>query len=132
MKKVIAVILMLILVIGTFSLVGCSSDNTTTSTPVETTETTTELTTEQDAPEGVLEKAGFEHILTVKTEGSKNVSIDGSLYYYRELGTDVMYMYYTGYKRAGLTVMMDPETNGPMLYTNWLKYQNEKALEVTE
>lgn len=123
MKRLFCIMLMLVLVIGIFSLVGCSSDNTTISTPVETTETTTEPTTEQDALKDAFEKAGFEHILTVKAENSEFVTTDGSLYYYRELGTDVMYIYYTGYKRAGLTVMMDPETNGPMLYTNWLNYK---------
>lgn len=129
MKKIFCIMLMLVLVVGIFSLVGCSSDDdATASTSAET----TEPTTEQVAPKGAFEKAGFEHILTIKAESNEYVSIDGSLSYYRELGTDVMYIFYTGYKRAGLTVMMDPETNGPMLYTNWLKYQNEKALEITE
>lgn len=129
MKKIFCIMLMLVLVIGIFSLVGCSSDDdATASTSAET----TEPTTEQVTPKSAFEKAGFEHILTTKAENNEYVSIDGSLSYYRELGTDVMYIFYTGYKRAGLTVMMDPETNGPMLYTNWLKYQNEKALEITE
>ncbi len=128
MKKIFCIMLMLVLIIGVFTLVGCSSDVDTTTSTVET----TEPTTEQIAPKNAFEMAGFEHILTTKPEDNEYVSIDGSLSYYRELGTDVMYIYYIGYNRAGLTVMMDPETNGPMLYTNWLKYQNEKALEATK
>lgn len=42
--------------------------------------------------------------------------------FYRETSTDVMYVLYgDSYHGPGLTVMMDPQTSGPLTYDNWVK-----------
>ena len=43
---------------------------------------------------------------------------ENSVSFYRETSTDVMYVLYHG---AGITVMMDPQTGGPLTYDNWVK-----------
>lgn len=58
--------------------------------------------------------------------------------YYRCRLTDVIYVWrqHTDYKTftselysAGLSVMMDPDTNGPLTYDNWLKRLEAKKVE---
>ena len=45
---------------------------------------------------------------------------------YRETTTDVMYMTFHENHGGGLTVMIDPQTGGPLTYTNWLNnYANK-------
>lgn len=52
------------------------------------------------------------------------------VFFYREVSTDVMYIAYC--KQAsyagmgGLTVMLDPQTGGPLTYENWVNnYKNK-------
>lgn len=63
---------------------------------------------------------------------------DGVNYtYYRCRLTDVIYVWrehwddalYSDETYGGMTIMMDPETNGPLTYDNWLKRLEQKKIE---
>lgn len=60
----------------------------------------------------------------------------GKAEFYRERVTDVMYMrsITSGNFTRGetYTLMMDPHTNGPLTYANWLKYKAEAEAETKE
>ncbi len=58
--------------------------------------------------------------------GMERVLSDEPFYYYRDVTTDVMYVVYRDYRCAGLNVMVDPNTDGPLTHENWLKYQSEQ------
>lgn len=45
-------------------------------------------------------------------------------HYYRDVVTDVMYLYYNTLKAGGITEMSDPETGLPLTYTRYLELQN--------
>ena len=65
---------------------------------------------------GNTERINFEY---VRTTGGGNFAV------YRETSTDVMY-FRCNDVGGGVTVMLDPQTGGPLTYTNWLNnYANK-------
>lgn len=114
MKKKIKLMttLAVIVIVIVCSTLGCNASNTKDTT------TTTTTTIVAEASEN---NFGFERIYTEPRY---------SIYVYREISTNVMYccytedLYYGG--MGGLTVMMDPQTGGPLTYENWVaNYKNK-------
>lgn len=87
------------------------------------------------------EFAGFEHVGFAKEFGpigesqkSADQESDVWCYYYREKLTNVMYVWRTSgkdnnrggfsYWSSGMTVMMNPDTGGPLVYEDWLALLN--------
>ena len=58
------------------------------------------------------------------------INYDDAIDYYRDTTTDIMYVCFTGYRKAGLTEMHDPETGLPLTYTRYMEIYN--SLEVKE
>lgn len=115
MKKKIKLMiaLALIVIVIVCSTLGCNASNTK-----DTTTTTTTTTIVAEASEN---NFGFEEIYTEPRY---------SIYVYREISTDVMYCTYSEIVAygglGGLTVMMDPQTGGPLTYENWVaNYKNK-------
>lgn len=46
-----------------------------------------------------------------------NLDSDNHVRYYRDCVTDVMYICFTGYRKAGMTIMFDPTTGLPLTYS---------------
>lgn len=73
------------------------------------------------------DNVGFEQLFEVFDDG-------GVLYvYYRDRITDTVYVYrqetrLKGYSYTGFTVMLDPQTNSPMTFDNFIKYMQENPL----
>lgn len=114
MKKKIKLMiaLALIVIVIVCSTLGCNASNTKDTT------TTTTTTIVAEASEN---NFGFEEIYTEPRY---------SIYVYREISTDVMYCTYSEIVAygglGGLTVMMDPQTGGPLTYENWVaNYKNK-------
>lgn len=114
MKKKIKLMiaLALIVIVIVCSTLGCNASNTKDTT------TTTTTTMVAEASEN---NFGFEEIYTEPRY---------SIYVYREISTDVMYCTYSEIVAygglGGLTVMMDPQTGGPLTYENWVaNYKNK-------
>ena len=110
-KRIVVYCLVMLLLFGMSFLSGCGSDNSNTQPPDEN---------------AVLDK---NNILMPEEVMSYNYGV-ASYLYYRDKATNVMYFscrYGSSQSStATMTVMMDPETNGPLTYDNWLVYL-EKA-----
>ena len=92
-KKFLVLLFVAICMISIFSY-GCASNYTNTA---------------YNAPKNSSSYIEFEYIESF----GEDMSV------YREVSTDVLYVYkHRGYG-GGFTVMMDPRTRGPLTYTNW-------------
>ena len=58
---------------------------------------------------------GFEELGKMSPRGST----DDSVIYYRDIKTDVMYIFVSGYRKGGPTAMLDPETGLPLTYSRY-------------
>lgn len=56
----------------------------------------------------------------------ETVYTDDNLRIFREKTTDVLYILYNSLEKAGLTIMLDPETGKPLTYSNWQAYYQNK------
>lgn len=91
-------------------LVGCTA--TTNAIPPE----------EDDTVYVDCDDVGSEEVITFYDDGANYT-------YFREVATDVLYVWRdpsAHYKMAGFSIMMDPQTGGPLTYENWVKYLKEK------
>ena len=70
---------------------------------------------------------GFEEVITFHDDGANYT-------YFREVATDVLYVWRdpgSHYKMAGFSIMMDPQTGGPLTFENWANYLKEKTTAST-
>ncbi len=118
MKKKI-VVFGLVLMTLCAVLCGCASKKTT-----NTVEDTVVVEGDKFTPKRVASFYDSEH--------------DTTYIYLKDEITGVMYLCmeedssYNGYDgTSGLTVMLDPETGGPLLYDKWLEYVDQAAIDKT-
>lgn len=107
-KRIICFLIVILLCIGMMFISGCDSEN---SPNIHTDENNLLVDSNILIPEQVL---------------SVNDGYDSYLYY-RDKVTNVMYFSHqhapiSRYGTATMTIMMDPETNGPLMYDRWLAY----------
>ena len=51
---------------------------------------------------------------------------DKYIYYLKDEVTDVMYIFYSGYNKGGLSVMLDPKNGLPLTYERYQEIYQEK------
>lgn len=116
MKKILCIMLVLFLAV---CITGCFSKTPNKTETTKFTETTSPLSETQNV---CMKKAGFE-LVQQTTVNFQSVCI------YRHTLTDVLYVECSSRTdSSGLSVMMDSKTNGPLIYANWLKYQNGETV----
>lgn len=101
MKKIFCIILAVISIVSILVFSGCGSDTAVDSNKVQE---------------------------TAKVAGMEIICRASGFIYYRELMTDVVYLEDIGSSGKAITVLWDPETNGPLTYEKWTEYQNGEPI----
>lgn len=134
-KRITQIFTLAICIVLSLSLVACKNETPSTEGPGNT--------INKDIPADVL---GFETVFVCYEKGMIGGDETDDLYesrvrvyYLRERLTDTMYVWRTSgrfgnvggysYWSSGMTVLMDPATNGPMTYAAFLQYSKEAKME---
>lgn len=115
-KIVIAIAIAFIIAIIASFTVGCHAPKTNTANI----STATTITAEAAENNFGFAKISSDYLNTTHEK----------VFFYREVSTDVMYIAYCKQESyagmGGLTVMLDPETGGPLTYENWVNNYKSK------
>jgi len=110
--RIFTVVLVAFIVVSVVTLGGCGDDVVSGSGEVHH---ASESTSETEAVE--------ENLIGMEKMGSA-----GNFTYYRDVSTDVMYLwrfergYNAGY--GGLTIMVNPKTGLPLTYSDWIEFKD--------
>lgn len=112
--KISLIITLALICVVAACFTGCDSSDTQT-TIIDTTisDSDTTISTDSDAP--TKNEWGMEELGSMSPRGN----IDDTVVYYRDIRTDVMYIFFSRYSKGGPTVMYDPETGLPLTYTRY-------------